>query len=320
MLLLFFVTVNLVHCHQGTDSEPDAVQTNILLKKDILVNSFLNLHTIQQDFNDFNCLFIFNNYNNVDLKFDVFPIILRRLQTVLREDVSTKLSFSSRQIWIPHGLLNGKNKILLDGFPIIPCPMSRFLSPITNVYWSYATDFCCRINLPLFASSSKQWDCLADIHMSPPSKIFGLGFEYVIDPPRPFLQHKSHGFDKLETVAPSSRPSVNILIDLMGSITNQKLVIWVQMVGMPSRHDDSSPSIKYTDIIVYTPSGSDKWITKLVQMATYQVEEIQKATINVNKFIATINVQSDQNKNTVWYLNKPYGVKMKKDKNYPYFK
>ncbi len=311
MLLLLFVTVNLVYCYQCSEYHVHKIQSEKakeFRKVDSPIDSFLNLTQIQQDFKEYNCMFFFNHYKRVDLKFDTFPVILRRLELTFRNQILQNLSRDSNKIWIPHGLLKGSREILHDAFPIIPCPISYFLSSINfNDKWPIANDFCIRIYLNLFASKSKPWNCLADIHFSP-LKIFRIQDDVIFTQPRPFLLTKSFGLSKSHSMTASSRPSVNILIDLPNSLTNTQLLNWLHQIGFRQPSDDSSPVIIYTNIVLYTRPIKNKWTTELIETATYDANEIQKTSINIRKFIRNIEIESDHNKNTVWDIKPPYRV------------
>ncbi len=138
----------------------------------------VNINQFFEHFKTLKCHNVITNYEHVNLKFEKYPLVLRRPQlAVLNRYSGSHKCYGSgcpkdnRLVWVPYGYLstNYQNSTLIQQGNHIPC--QNYSEKLVGLHFLIlhrrAIDFCLRINLATYAAQSKSWNCQLDIHLLP---------------------------------------------------------------------------------------------------------------------------------------------------------
>lgn len=156
------------------------------------------------------CLVVINNFQNIDiLRFD-YPVVLKypKLAAVVTRVGNEKQYFL---IWIPKQMQPGNRTLFTNDINSL-CRMSKFLIRNGDKPTTRILDVCLRLDIIRFATSSKPWNCQAQLGLFPVLELFSLkgGLPYY---PRNFYHGVALGGGAHSSgMIPSSMPPLNIFL------------------------------------------------------------------------------------------------------------
>lgn len=242
----------------------------------------------------YNCLYTINNYNNIDLKFETYPIIMRRPELVFIDKM--EYYFNEPLIWVPYGYQqHPSSNIKFKAKDKRQCYISKYLSGC-EINWKtnyHSPDLCLRLNLPMYSVKTKPWNCQIDLHLLPPPKSIEK-YKY----PESFKMPRSESSEYMQMMLPSMRPAVVALV----AEDKSQLGKWVLESKSGPSNDDPSPLVLYKDLVYF--EIHNKSIGKTLIVSFDIKGDIHFRNFNT-KFIEKMWNGKDKELTMAWNMDRP---------------